>query len=112
MTGLAQRQRDAVKKKEHRAERLNAKALQTDNYQKIQELYRANADAAWAVRKHSGIKKYIEPNVAVKNMLAAGDAQKQYERGRKSTSRYLKRMSKKYTVKYDVSTGQYSLHEK
>lgn len=75
VTGLARRQRDAVKR-EHRAERLNAKALQTDNYRKIQELYNANADAAGSVREHSGIKKYIEPNVAVKNILAAGDAKK------------------------------------
>lgn len=41
---------------------------------------------------------------------------KEYQRyaefGRKSTAKYMKKLSKKYVVVYDVGTGNYSLQPK
>lgn len=41
---------------------------------------------------------------------------KEYQRyaefGRKSTAKYMKKLSKKYVIAYDVSTGDYSLQAK
>lgn len=41
---------------------------------------------------------------------------KEYQRyaefGRKSTAKYMKKLSKEYVVTYDVSTGNYSLKDK
>lgn len=90
--------------------RLNRITRKAETYQHISDI-------------HSQRAKIMEYDTMRRGRIAYSRAiqkekldSKQYKRyadfGRKNASRYMKHLSKKYVIVYDVSTGNYSLREK
>lgn len=79
----------------------------------MQRSLEANAAASLKERANAtGVNKIRATNKVANYSDAAKQANRYYESSRKSTSKYMKKLSEKYTIKYDVLTGQYSLYDK
>ena len=103
---------NAGKKKMHRdSDKLNKKASQVEKYKNISNTY--NMMANRATSRAFASESYGRNFNKIKQMR---NTSKQFQRyaefGAKRTNVYIKKLSKTYTVIYDVSSGKYKLRYK
>lgn len=93
--------------------KLNRKAKKAEKYQRISDTYKQLAKQTTHEAKKAGPIAYGKAYNRIKKMETTSKEYQRYaEFGRKSTSNYIKKLSNKYVVIYDVSTGNYSLRSK
>lgn len=93
--------------------KLNRKAKKAEQYQRISDTYKQLAKQTTHEAKKAGPIAYGKAYNRIKKMETTSKEYQRYaEFGRKSTSNYIKKLSNKYVVIYDVSTGNYSLRSK
>lgn len=93
--------------------KLNRKAKKAEKYQRISDTYSQLAKQTEYESKKAGPIAYGKAFNRIKKMkTTAKEYQRYAEYGRKSTAKYMKKLSKNYIVAYDVSTGSYSLQAK
>ena len=95
------------------ASKLNRKAKKAEEYQRISDIYKQLAKQTEYDSKKAGPIAYGKAYNRIKKMKTTSKEYQRYaEFGRKSTAKYMKKLSKKYVIAYDVSTGDYSLQAK